>query len=328
MHPSERALVELGEALRAREYRFITPTPATHRQVNANAARSGRGRARDLRDVFGWSRPFEAGLLPAQWMNLLESAGELRREAGLYRSGVRFSTLHDLLLVHSAYPTTASDAVFFGPDTYRFCTLLQRWAPRSGRVVDIGCGTGAGALALRDRARELVLVDVNQRALRCARINAALAGAQIQLEESDVLRAVTGSFDLVIANPPYMRDEAGRAYRDGGGALGEGLSVRIVREGLARLAPGGTLIVYTGSAHVAGRDSFLAAVTPLLQSAGLPFQYEELDPDVFGDELSQSGYERVERIAAVGLRVQRDTKTPSESGSDTVLASDRPEMST
>jgi methylase of polypeptide subunit release factors len=258
--------------------------------------------------VFGWSRPFEPELLPAQWLNFLESAGALRRDAGLYRSGVRFSTLHDLLLVHSAYPTSASDAVFFGPDTYRFCALLQRWAPRAGRVIDIGCGTGAGALALRDRAQELLLVDVNQQALRYARVNAALAGAQVQLAESDVLRDVQGSFDLVIANPPYMRDVAGRTYRDGGGALGEGLSVRIVREGLARLAPGGTLIVYTGSAHVAGRDSFLAAVTPLLRDARLPFQYEELDPDVFGEELSESGYEQVERIAAVGLRVQRDSE--------------------
>lgn len=305
MHSSERALVELGEALRSRDYHFVTPTPATHRQVNANAARAGRGRAHDLRDVFGWSRPFEPGVVPEPWIALLERAGELRREAGLLRSGVRFSTLGDLLLMHSAYPTTASDAVFFGPDTYRFCALLSRWAPRAERAVDIGCGTGAGALVLRDKARELVLLDVNQRALRCARVNAALAGASVQLAESDVLRDVRGSFDLVIANPPYMRDVAGRTYRDGGGVLGEGLSVRIVREGIARLAEGGTLIVYTGAAHVAGRDCFLDAVAPLLGEAGLRFEYEELDPDVFGDELVQPGYEQVERIAAVGLRVQR-----------------------
>jgi methylase of polypeptide subunit release factors len=214
--------------------------------------------------------------------------------------------LNELLLVHSAYPTTAPDSVFFGPDTYRFCALLQRWAPPARRLVDIGCGSGAGALALRDRAQALVLCDINPRALHFAQVNAALAGAEVALQRSDVLCEVEGTADLIIANPPYMRDAAGRTYRDGGGALGEGLSVRIVRESITRLAPGGTLIVYTGSACVAGRDSFLCAVTPVLRQPGLSFLYEEIDPDVFGEELAQPGYEQVERIAAVGLRVQRD----------------------
>jgi release factor glutamine methyltransferase len=37
----------------------------------------------------------------------------------------RFSTLNNLLLAHSPYPTTDADAVFFGPDTYRFCKLIS-----------------------------------------------------------------------------------------------------------------------------------------------------------------------------------------------------------
>jgi release factor glutamine methyltransferase len=304
MNTPERALVELGQALRAQGYHFVTATPDTHRRVNARAAQRGEERARDLRDVFGFSRPFEQTLLPGQLLALLETAGELRRDAGLCRSQVRFSSLDDLLLVHSAYPTTAADAVFFGPDTYRFCSLLKRWAPRARKLVDVGCGSGAGGLSLRAQAAEVVLSDINERALVYARVNAQLAGVDATIAYSDILNGVADAPDLIIANPPYLLDPAGRTYRDGGGDHGEGLSVRIVRESLTRLAPRGTLIVYTGAACVAGRDTFLGSVTPLLNEAGLAFDYEELDPDVFGEELNLPGYEHVERIAAVGLRLR------------------------
>jgi methylase of polypeptide subunit release factors len=320
----EQALFELGHALRAQGYHFVTPTPATHRRVNARAARRGEERARDLRDVFGFSRPFEAKLLPAPLFALLEAAGELERSAGLCRARVRFSSLADLLLVHSGHPTSERDAVFFGPDTYRFCSLLKRWAPHAARLVDVGCGSGAGGLSLRGRATEIVLSDVNERALAYARVNARLAGVDAQVRRSDVLNELPGAPDLVIANPPYMLDPSGRQYRDGGGAHGEGLSLRIVREACARLAPGGTLILYTGSACVDGRDTFLSEVAPVLDAAGLAFEYEELDPDVFGEELSQPGYERVERIAAVGLRVRCDSQAATARLVDTDLQAQAP----
>jgi methylase of polypeptide subunit release factors len=297
------ALVELGRALQDLGYVFVTPTPETHRRVNARALRSGRGEAQDVRDVFGWNRPFRAGLLPERLLTLLQTAEALVSEGPLLRAQVRFSSLGGGLFVHSAFPTEQSDAVFFGPDTYRFCSLLQRWAPAAKRLVDVGCGSGAGGLCVRERAAELVLADINQRALAMAEVNAALAGSQVVLVESNILASVRGAVDLVIANPPYMRDPLARTYRDGGGSHGEQLAVRIVHEAIERLSPGGTLIVYTGSAIVAGRDVFLSAVTPLL--ASLAYDYEELDPDVFGEELEQPAYEDVERIAAVGLRVRR-----------------------
>lgn len=312
MNAPEQALFELGQALRAQGYHFITPTPETHRRVNARAAQRGEERARDLREVFGYSRPFEESLLAPSMVALLEAAGELTRQAGLCRARVRFSSLDDLLLVHSAYPTTAHDAVFFGPDTYRFCRLLERWAPDAQRVLDVGCGSGAGGLSLRKRAGEIALSDINERALVYARVNAELAGAQVTVIKSDLLHDVAGNFDLIIANPPYMLDPAGRSYRDGGGAHGEGLALRVIREALLRLQPTGTLILYTGATNVAGRDTFLAAVAPILNAAGLVFEYEELDPDVFGEELTLAGYEQVERIAAVGLCVRCGAQTAAD----------------
>jgi len=297
------ALRRLGELLREQGYRFVTVTPETHRRVEERARRRGEQEARDLRDVFGWSRLFEPTLLPRPMLECLEAAGALERLERGYRSRVRYSSLGEDLYVHSAYPTHAPDAVFFGPDTYRFASLLARWAPPAERALDVGCGSGAGGLSIAARVRRLMLSDLNQRALQYASVNAALAGREIELVESDLFAAVSGELDLIVANPPYMRDEAGRTYRDGGAGHGTSLSVRIVQEGLPRLRAGGTLILYTGAPVVNGTDLLEQALLPLLASVRADVHYEMLDPDVFGEELEQPTYAEVERIAVVGLRV-------------------------
>jgi SAM-dependent methyltransferase len=307
---SDRTLFELGKRLQDSGYRFITPTPLTHERV---CQRFASPLAKDLRDVFGWSMPFASELLSADELGKLEQAGIIEQQGSLWRSNVRWSTLNDRLFVHSAFPTTANDAVFFGPDTYRFARaiqaqLQQRFAPIK-RAVDIGCGSGAGAviIARARREAEVLAVDINPQALRMTAVNAELAGADnVSAYHSDLLASVEGEFDLIIANPPYMNDQHQRAYRHGGGALGEGLSVRIVREALPRLALGGTLLVYTGVAIQVGQDPFLEAIKPLVAGGRYAWTYEELDPDVFGEELVKPEYALAERIAVVALTVNRE----------------------
>ncbi|MDP9037467.1 MAG: class I SAM-dependent methyltransferase [Myxococcota bacterium] len=297
-----RALVELGRTLASLGYFFVTVTPETHRRVNARAP----ALASSLRDVFGWSRPFERRMLPAAMLDLLADANALVESKQGLRSAVRFASLDGGLFVHSAFPTTEPDAVFFGPDTYRFCAAIARASLGAERVVDVGCGSGAGGIVARRYAASAVLVDINPQALLHARVNAALAGLdRIALVQSDVLAEVDDPFDVIIANPPYMRDELERAYRHGGGSWGEALSVRIVDQALRRLPRGGSLLLYTGTAVVAGDDCFLRAVRPLLERRGHAWRYEEVDPDVFGEELENPTYSDVERIAAVTLTVTK-----------------------
>lgn len=306
---TDLALLQLGRRLQADGYRFITPTPLTHQRVLDRAF--GR-QAQTLRDVFGWSRPFEPGLLSADEQLQLQRAGVLEEGNGHLKSRVRWSSLDDLLFVHSAFPTDAADAVFFGPDTYRFAQLihahLQQNVAPIRRAVDIGCGAGVGAIVIARARREaeVLAVDINPAALRLTTINAALAEvANVSVETSDVLQDVDGQFDLIVANPPYMADPAERAYRHGGGAFGAQLSLRIVEQALNRLAPGGSLVLYTGVAMIDGHDPFLQALTPRLESPMFGWTYRELDPDVFGEELLTPGYQRVERIAVVALTVTR-----------------------
>jgi methylase of polypeptide subunit release factors len=307
------ALVRVAAWLEGEGYRFTTVTPATHARVNA---RPGNGVARGLRDVFGWSRPFSASLLPAAAMQPLRVAGLLLpAEGGLLRSAVRFSTLGGLLFAHSAYPTVEEDAVFFGPDTHRFVDLVQQELrrqplPAGGRILDVGCGSGAGGIlaaqAAAAAAPALGLTDISHRALAFAKADAAHARCTgVEFAQGDLFHALPGPWDLIVANPPYLNDGKERLYRHGGGRWGEALSARIVREGVERLNAGGRLVLYTGAVMVEGRDPLFEALRPHLDAAGHPWSYREMDPDVFGEELEEPAYADAERIAAVALVVQR-----------------------
>ncbi len=303
----DAALLELGLALKQAGYRHVTVTPATHQRVVRRAQPHGPS---SLNDVLGWSRPFRAGDLPPDLVALMRDGGVLHAGRDGWRSSVRVSSLADQLYFHSAYPTSAADAVFFGPDTYRFGRALQPEldARPVERAVDIGCGAGpaAIAIALHWPRAEVLAVDINDDALRLTALNAALAGARNLLPvHSNLLAATDGEFDLIVANPPYLLDPCERAYRHGGGELGAGLSFNIVQAALGRLAPGGRLLLYTGVAIVDGVDPFLARIRPLLQDARVAWSYEEIDPDVFGEELDEAEYRRADRIAAVWLRAER-----------------------
>jgi methylase of polypeptide subunit release factors len=142
-----------------------------------------------------------------------------------------------------------------------------------------------------------------------ARINAAHAGTGAETVESSGLDALEGQFNLVIANPPYMVASDGRAYREGGDMHGAELSLDWAMQAVGRLAPGGRLLMYTGSAIVAGEDPLRGALEPVMQAAGCEWSYRELDPDVFGEELERPEYQDVERIAVVALVARKRSGT-------------------
>jgi len=304
---ADEALLQLVRALRDCGYQFTTVTPATHERVNT---RPGSQWAADLRDVFGWSRPFRAEILPSNIWEAMQRADIALPHGEGWRSSLRVSNLSGHLFLHSAHPTGEADAVFFGPDTYRFAAAIQSHltsdAATIRRAVDIGCGAGPGAIlcALAHPEATVFAVDINQAALRLTRLNAVIAGASnVEARHSDLLTDVEGDFDLMVANPPYLVDPAERAYRHGGGPLGAGLSLAIVDAALSRLAPQGTLLLYTGAAIINGNDPFREAVAQRLSNFEGIWSYHEVDPDVFGEELENGAYQHADRIAAVVLTV-------------------------
>lgn len=307
---ADHCLLALLERLDEVGYRFVTPTPTTHA---CHLAAAPRRRARDLRDVFGWSLPFGDGDVPDWAVELLRGSGLLDAEGDLFRSKLRVSSLDTQLYLHSGYPTDAPDAVFFGPDTYRFARFLKAelsGRPLVARLVDIGTGSGAGAIvagALLPGTR-LTLTDSNPFALRLARVNARHADLDVEIVQGADIEGVAGGFDLAIANPPFIADPGGCTYRDGGAMHGAALSLAWAEETARRLPPGGRMLLYTASAIVGGEDRLEAGLRAMLPGHGCALRYEELDPDIFGEQLSQPGYEGVERIAAVGAVIGKARK--------------------
>ena len=303
--PLDAALFQVGRQLQQSGYGFTTVTPDTHAII---LARLGQRPARDLREVFGWNLPFENTLLPRRLLDALHAAEALEPlDDGLLRSRVRFSTVGSRIFLHSGYPTREREAVFLGPDTYRFIHLLRRTLAGGERLLEIGAGTGAAALALAERYARLVLTDINAQAVRYARINAALAGCDhVEAVCTDLTTSVDGPFDAIIANPPFIIDPGHRLYRDGGD-LGIAVALRMVSSALPLLAPDGCLVLYTGAPVVAGRDLLADALAPMLRASGRPAHYDELDVDVFGSELASELYAdaQVERLAWVAVVVGR-----------------------
>lgn len=143
------------------------------------------------------------------------------------------------------------------------------------RLLDLGTGTGCIALTLlaeRPSATGLA-TDLSQAALAVAQENARRFGASVEFVLSDWFSGVTGRFDLIVSNPPYIaaaemaglapetRDwEPHLALTDGGDGLGAYRAIAAAAG--AHLAPGGRLLLEIG----AGQG---AAVVALLHEAGL-----------------------------------------------------------
>jgi methylase of polypeptide subunit release factors len=301
LSPPDLALLDLLRRLEDEGYDFVTPTPLTHSRVlKRRAGETGRC----LRDILGWSLPFDPSDAPTRLVEALEAAGALTSDGDLRKSALRVSRLHGLLFLHSAYPTSAEDAVFLGPDSYRFADFIARELTSEvrGRILDVGGGAGVGALVAARRASgaEVWLSDVNPKALRLARINARHAGARLTTMHADGLEGAPEGLEVALANPPYIAGTA-RAYSDGGDMHGGRISVDWAKAALKALAPGGRLLLYSGTAIVdGGRDELRAALARLAERTGAGFDYSELDPDVFGEELEKPAYGDVERIAAIG----------------------------
>jgi Methyltransferase small domain len=164
------------------------------------------------------------------------------------------------------------------------------------RALDLGTGCGVQALHLSRHARQVVATDLNERALKFARLTAALSIP----DEQDALDFRAGSlfepvagekFDLVVSNPPFVISPesahgAGRfTYRDSG-LPGDELCRRLIEQVPAYLAEDGWCQILANWLHEDGVD-WRERIAPWVRATGCdawvvqrevqdPAQYAEL----------------------------------------------------
>ena len=113
-----------------------------------------------------------------------------------------------------------------------------------GSALDLGTGCGVQALHLAQHAGRVVATDVNQRALRITRLNAALndLDRRIDVRDGSFFEPVAGErYDLIATNPPFVISPATNerlVYRDSG-LPGDQVVEDIVRAAPRHLNPGG-----------------------------------------------------------------------------------------
>ena len=139
------------------------------------------------------------------------------------------------------------------------------------RVLDVGTGSGAIALAIADEhpGAHVVAVDRSETALALARENLGRAGlgGRVELRQGDLLADIEGRFDLVVSNPPYVpASEFGllqpeiRLYEPYEAVVGDRVWERVARDALAVLPTGGHLVLECGDGQAAELAEGLAAL--------------------------------------------------------------------
>lgn len=151
------------------------------------------------------------------------------------------------------------------------------------RVLDVGTGSGAIALAIADEhpGARVTAIDLSEGALALARENAERTGLAVELLRVDLLHGLPGEgWDLVVSNPPYVRpDELPtlepqvREWEPRTALVGEGHTEAVVREAARVLGAGGVLVLETHGEHA-------AEVADLLRAHGL--SEVRVTPDLAG----------------------------------------------
>lgn len=165
-------------------------------------------------------------------------------------------------------------------------------------VLDVGTGSGALALTAARRGARVTAVDVSRRAVYAARVNALRAGLPLEVVRGNLFEPVRGrSFDLVLANPPYVpapgahRPPRGPARAWDAGGDGRLVLDRICLEAPGLLRPGGVLLLVQSALSDPG------ATVDCLRSAGLKSAVTQRQRIAFGPVLRA----RVEWLRERGL---------------------------
>lgn len=84
-------------------------------------------------------------------------------------------------------------------------SIKEYWDEKPGRLLDVGTGSGCiGITAKLELPLEVTLTDISRHALTVAEENAANLGANVTIQQSNLLEDIPGMYDIITANLPYV----------------------------------------------------------------------------------------------------------------------------
>jgi HemK-related putative methylase len=136
----------------------------------------------------------------------------------------------------------------FWTSEFMACSLNEHIIPPGTRVLDMGTGSGVGAVFAAQWTDRVTAVDINPAAVRCAQINVLLNEVEdcVTVKEGNLFTAVPGeTFDVILFNPPYFsgrpQSDLDRAFR------ADGVIERFVEQLHRYLTPNGYALVLLSS---------------------------------------------------------------------------------
>ncbi len=134
-------------------------------------------------------------------------------------------------------------------DSWLLAQRLREEVGPGRRVLDLCTGSGVVALSGAKAGADVTAVDVSRRAALTVRMNARLNGVRVDARHGDLFGAVSGRFDVITANPPYLPADEDDVPRSGptrawdAGLDGRAVLDRICAEVPAHLTPGGSVLL-------------------------------------------------------------------------------------
>ena len=92
-----------------------------------------------------------------------------------------------------------------GDDSYLILEAIE--VSEGERFLDMGCGSGLIAIHAAKAGADVVAVDTNPHAIDCTRRNAFKNDVRIEIIQGDLFEEVSGYFDVIAFNPPYLAGE-------------------------------------------------------------------------------------------------------------------------
>ncbi|XRO76748.1 HemK2/MTQ2 family protein methyltransferase [Methanocaldococcus sp. 10A] len=154
---------------------------------------------------------------------------------------------------------------------------------KNKEVLEIGVGTGLISIACAKKgAKKVVGVDINPYAVELAKENAKLNNVDIICLESDLFENVTGKFDVILFNPPYLptsdedKIDSYLNYAFDGGKNGRGILDRFIDNLPNYLKKGGVVQILqsslTGEEETINKLKSLGFKVEKVASLKVPFE--------------------------------------------------------